>query len=324
MNDASLTPELLIGRLTAWFAARLGTRVSIESLAPISGGEVNDVRVVRLRLGNEWRSYLLRWDPIVGPYAPYDMAGQFDRFVALRRTSIPVPAPLWLETDRSILGRDFWVSEFVTAETSGRLLDPDHPHSQARGRAFLDMLALIHQADWSGAGLQAHCPPLPPADLRAAIEASRGVAGVPPADVALWESVRQRLIATAPDDYPMALVHGDCSLSNYLFQGEEIVAVVDWDLARITDPLFDLGYYCAINDRFQTDKPEAERRRGRDAVVSGYRERTGAPLDRLAFWELYANFFNALSWLRPGWGTHGGGYAAYRQRLVELMAGPHA
>jgi thiamine kinase-like enzyme len=41
----------------------------------------------------------------------------------------------------------------------------------------------------------------------------------------------------------ISLLHGDCSLSNYIYTGVKIAAVVDWELATLGDPQQDVGYY---------------------------------------------------------------------------------
>ena len=322
-NATGDRPSRLASALGGWLASRIevdGLRV--VSITPVSGGLVNDVRRVDISFRGGEASYLLRWDPVEGPYAPYDVALQFERFVRLRRTDLPVPEPLWLETDPDIIGRAFWISEFIEAETPGRLLDPDHPRSAERRRAFVDMLARIHGADWRGAGMGEVCPVLDPAALRASlVVAADTIDRLPPEDRALFGAALDRLKDTAPASYPLTLTHGDCSLSNYMFRGDRVVAVLDWDLVRITDPVLDLGYYCAISDRFQMDRPLAVREAMRRKVVDAYAARTAVRLDTLPFWELHQTMFAALSWLRPGWGGQPQqGFAAYRARLAELMA----
>lgn len=312
-------------RMEAWLRARTGWGgLRIESIEAISGGLVNEIRRVDVDPGDPGMGgrarYVLRWDPLEGPYAPYDMVGQFLLFEALGRTAVPVPKPLWVEADASVIGRAFWLSEFVEGETMGRLLPPNA--SSARLAGFVDALATIHAADWGFVGLADHCPVIRPEGIAGLVEqAAQDFVHLTDMDRPLFEVVRQSLHSSAPTHFEPALTHGDCSLSNYLFRGDRVAAVVDWDLRRITDPILDLGYYCAISDRFQMTLLPADRAARRMRVVEAYRARTGRSLQTLPFWEMFCTFFNALTWVRPGWGARGDGFAAYRVRLKELLDG---
>lgn len=312
------------GPLADWFRRRLAApELEIAAIAALSGGLVNHVATVDLRRAPSAaiERLLLRIDPVTGPYAPYDMAEQFDRFVRLEAVDLPVPKPLFLETDRSVIGRDFWVSEFVEGDCFGRLLDLDAPEGEHHLQSFMDALARIHGADWRAAGLDRRCPPLGPPELGATIErAGAPIAGLAASDRAIFEAIRVRLRSSIPADFPMALTHGDCSISNYIFRGGDIVAIVDWDLARISDPVSDLGYYAAIHHRFRMTQPRAARAAALAPVIAAFRARSGADLATLAFWEMFQGFANALSWVRPGWDGQASGFAAYRDRLAELLA----
>ena len=309
----------LHARLADWLAQRIGSPVRIEAIEPLSGGLVNVIRRVTVSVLNGAESrFVLRWDPVEGPHAPYDMAAQFRLFEALATTAIPVPRPLWLESDPAVIGRTFWFSEFVVGETMGRLLSPEA--SPARLASYVDALAVIHGTDWRQAGLAGHAPVIAPAAIPDLIaQAAQDFTYLATVDRPVFARARDALLARAPRDFTPALTHGDCSLSNFLFRGDAVAAVVDWDLIRITDPTLDLGYYCAINDRFQMHLPRGERAARRAPVVEAYRRRSGRSLETLPFWDLFCTFYNALTWVRPGWGGTGDGFCAYRARLEELL-----
>lgn len=318
--------ERLCGALTPWLADKLADpSVVIEDIRPLAGGLVNVIYFLTLSGGADtrpWRRRLvLRCDPITGPQAPYDMPGQFATYQAVARAGVPIPQALWLETDPRVLGRDFWVSEFVEAEAVGRLIYPDQPLAEERMAAYVDMLARIHEADWRGAGLDACVPVIGPGQIEDLIEAETGFLDGAPSreDRGLFEAARARLKRTAPQSFAPSLTHGDCSLSNYLFEGARIIAVVDWDLALITDRMRDVAFYGSLLFRFNPETPDAVKEDRRARFVDAYQARTGASAETLMFWEIYANYHNALSWTRPGWPTSSGGYEAYTARLRTLM-----
>ena len=309
--------------LRRWFAARLeAAELEVVAVRPVSGGLVNHVGFVDVRRRPDARSerFLIRVDPVTGPYAPYDMPAQYDRFVRLHRAGLRVPRPLFLETDRSVVGREFWISEFVEGETPGRLLDLDTGQGTRRLHSYVAALADIHATDWQAAGLERRCPPLDIPALRHGLAApGPELDRLEAADRALFEATATRLRAMLPSSFPMRLTHGDCSLSNYIYRGADVAAVVDWDLARITDPVSDLGYYCAIHHRFQMALPRRVRRDRLVPVIDAYAAGTGEDIASLPFWEMFHSWTNALSWLRPGWGKQASGFSAYRDRLCELL-----
>jgi aminoglycoside phosphotransferase (APT) family kinase protein len=59
------------------------------------------------------------------------------------------------------------------------------------------------------------------------------------------------LAANVPTERPPTLVHGDYHYGNMLFRGHELVAVLDWEIAEIGQPLLDLGCLCIVAIRRQ-------------------------------------------------------------------------
>jgi aminoglycoside phosphotransferase (APT) family kinase protein len=59
------------------------------------------------------------------------------------------------------------------------------------------------------------------------------------------------LARSVPAERPPTLVHGDYHYGNMLFRGPEVVAVLDWEIAEIGQPLIDLGCLCIVSVRRQ-------------------------------------------------------------------------
>jgi aminoglycoside phosphotransferase (APT) family kinase protein len=90
------------------------------------------------------------------------------------------------------------------------------------------------------------------------------------------------------------LVHGDFRNGNLIFDTTGVVAVLDWELAHIGDPMEDLGWICANPWRFgQVDKPVGGFGE-REDMYAGYEAAGGDPVDRAhaRFWEV----FGSLRW----------------------------
>ena len=60
-----------------------------------------------------------------------------------------------------------------------------------------------------------------------------------------------RLAELKPKERPPTLVHGDFHYGNMLFRGPKVVAVLDWEIAQLGQPLLDLGCLCVIAQRRQ-------------------------------------------------------------------------
>jgi aminoglycoside phosphotransferase (APT) family kinase protein len=65
------------------------------------------------------------------------------------------------------------------------------------------------------------------------------------------------LAAQPPQERTPALVHGDYHYGNMLFRNHEVVAVLDWEIAQIGQPLLDLGCLAVVGRRHPGDWPEA-------------------------------------------------------------------
>ena len=119
---------------------------------------------------------------------------------------------------------------------------------ETHGRALeelVDALVAIHAVDWRACGLGdlAHDRRLPGPPAHALARAARLVRRPRPARRA--PRSRDWLDAHRPADQPSALCHGDYKLDNVLFAPEpppRLLAVVDWEMAAIGDPLVDLAW----------------------------------------------------------------------------------
>ncbi|EMA60202.1 phosphotransferase family protein [Halorubrum lipolyticum] len=171
---------------------------------------------------------------------------------ALGDTDVPVPRTLRACDDHGVLGSDFYVME----RTAGDVLRDDEPDRFADpaarervGTELVDALAAIHDVDYAAVGLAEFGRPAGytarqvdrwTAQLDWAFEATEAVRAVPElVELGEW------LAANAPDDHPDALVHGDFKLDNAMYgpgTPPEIVAVFDWELSTLGDPLADLGW----------------------------------------------------------------------------------
>jgi len=237
---------------------------------------------------------------------------EFRVITALAEQSFPVARPRHYCADTSVVGTPFYVMDYV----DGRVFwEPDIPGVAAAARAAIygavnAALAQLHSFDPVALGL---------ADF------GRGESYVA-RQVARWskqyrasETERiddmERLIAWLPDHLPppapVRLVHGDFRLDNVIIAPSSpgVVAVLDWELSTLGDPLADFAYYLMA-----WDMPSSPSGVGfgslagldlgtlgipsRAAAVEAYRSRTGLdPGPHLATYLAY-NFFRLAAILQ--------------------------
>ena len=119
------------------------------------------------------------------------------------------------------------------------------------------------------------------------------------------DELARRLRAALPDSPPPTIVHGDYRLDNTMLAPDDpgrIVAVLDWEMATLGDPLSDLGLFLALlrprrradrqrrRDDLARSRLPTSRRRGR----SGTRKQSGRDVSQLDFYELLAAYKLAI------------------------------
>ncbi len=242
MDDREALPSLDL--LTAWLRRQPALEhARATSIERMEGGASNIT--CRLRIASApWPDAVLRIQRPHGIFEPYDVLREGRVLDLLAGSVVPVPRVLAREADPAVLGAPFLLMEFVDAPHMGVA------GSHASYQAFAAMVATIHELDWRAAGLDFLGVPPSAADaLRGEIEVIesrrvRFVAGREP----LLVSAADRLRSTVPADGRLALCQGDINVFNYLVRSGRVVAVVDWEQARISDPRSDVGQLIALSN----------------------------------------------------------------------------
>ena len=166
---------------------------------------------------------------------------------ALGRAGIPVPAAYCLCEDESVIGRAFYVMEFV----DGRVLwDQSLPGMKPgeRRAVYEEMnrvIAALHQVDYRAVGLEDFGKP----GNYLSRQIGRWSKQYQASETEKIEAM-DRLMRWLPENIPegdeTAVVHGDFRLDNLIFHPAEprVVAVLDWELSTLGHPLADFSYHC--------------------------------------------------------------------------------
>ena len=174
---------------------------------------------------------------------------------ALESTPVPVPRTLCLCEDPSVLGTPFYVMEHV----AGRIFDdPSLPalgpgQRAAVYRAQATTLATLHSVRPDQVGLQGYGADRGYNGRQVRRWGQQYLTTAAPGEqpmgemVSLMEQLAARVPASDADPCATRISHGDYRLDNLVFDGarcDRVVAVLDWELSTLGDPLADLAYSC--------------------------------------------------------------------------------
>jgi aminoglycoside phosphotransferase (APT) family kinase protein len=244
-------PAALEGYLRAHLEGASGP-FSVEQFA---SGHSNLTYLLRLGAA-EW---VLRRPPFGNQVkSAHDMGREYRVLSKLCLVYPPAPRPVLYCDDPGILGAPFYVMERRRGIVLCRQLPPGRVIDPATARRLstqlIDNLALLHSLDYHAAGL---------GDLgRPQGYVSRQVTGwteryarARTDDLPAIDRVAGWLAERLPPESSPALVHNDYKYDNLVLDPDDltrIVAVLDWEMATVGDPLMDLGttlgYWVEAND----------------------------------------------------------------------------
>ncbi|MET0986453.1 MAG: phosphotransferase family protein, partial [Steroidobacteraceae bacterium] len=215
----------------------------IKALRIMPGGRSKRTVIFELEHNPVLPSRLVLRSDLVAGQMGTSVADEYPLLTRLHAAGLPVPQPLLLETDPSILNGMFMiVNEIENAEIAGepfgeeRRLRPQGSHMGPDfGHQVAQFLARLHAVPIApGAVVNPH------EEIRQLYEQWRTIEPMP-RSIGLELGFAWLLSHPLSEDRPRALVHGDFGCHNILTRGGELVAVLDWELAGEADPAADFG-----------------------------------------------------------------------------------
>jgi aminoglycoside phosphotransferase (APT) family kinase protein len=213
---------------------------------------------------------------------------------------VPVPEVLAVCADPAVIGAPFYVMPRLDGVVlSGSPAPALAGHERATGEALVDTLVALHAVDWRAAGLDGFGRP--DGYLERQLARFAGLwARHRTRDLPAMERVGAWLAAHRPASPPATIVHGDFRLGNLMYAPApppRVVALLDWEMSTIGDPLADLGYLCTF--WVQHDDPPAgifeqhafTRGDGwptREELLARYAERSGRALGDIGWYRVLA------------------------------------
>jgi aminoglycoside phosphotransferase (APT) family kinase protein len=236
--------------LTTWLEKNLPDLAGPVTVESFKGGQSNPT----YKLNTPTQSYVMRAKP--GPVAKllpsaHAIEREFAVMRGLHGSDVPVPRMYCLCEDESIIGRAFYIMEFMP----GRILwDQTLPGmtTTERGAIYNEMnrvIAALHSVKFADRGLANYGRPGNYFDRQISRWSKQYLASITQAIPEM-----DQLIAWLPKHIPamaraenmVSIVHGDYRLDNLMFHPTEprIVAVLDWELSTLGHPLADFSYHC--------------------------------------------------------------------------------
>ncbi|WP_417621723.1 phosphotransferase family protein [Parasphingorhabdus sp.] len=127
--------------------------------------------------------------------------------------------------------------------------------------------------------------------------------------IPIYEYAFHWLNRNAPDASDKYLVHGDFRMGNLMIDPAGLTAVLDWELARIGDPVQDLAYMCTPSWRFGHYDKVAGGFDNEESFLQAYAKASGTDVDRerFLFWLIYSTLWWGVACMVMGqiWRGHG-------------------
>jgi aminoglycoside phosphotransferase (APT) family kinase protein len=230
-------------KLSAWLQGNVEGFAGPLTLNQFKGGQSNPT----YQLVTPTKKYVLRKKP-GGKLLPsaHAVDREFRVISALYPTGFPVARPYALCTDESIVGAIFYVMEMVEGRIlwNGRLPDCTNDERRAIYEHKIATLAQLHNTDVDKVGLSDFGKP----GNYFARQIDRWSKQYKLSETETIPKMN-RLIEWLPQTIPpgerVSIVHGDYRLDNMVLHATEprVIAVLDWELSTLGDPLGDFTYY---------------------------------------------------------------------------------
>jgi aminoglycoside phosphotransferase (APT) family kinase protein len=240
------------------------------------------------------------------PKSGHDMKREFTVQSKLASAYPYVPEMVAFCDDKSVLGSDF----YVMAKVPGIILRKDLPKgfelspesARALSTSWVERLVDLHAVDPVTAGLQ---------DLgKSDGYVGRQIGGwtkrynaARTRNVPSFKKVIRWLEENQPDDVANCVIHNDWRLDNVVLDPDDpgkIIAVLDWEMATLGDPLMDLGSAMAywiepgqkgrMAEQFRLQPSNVPGMISRDEIVKLYSEKSGLEIPDWRFYEVYGYF----------------------------------
>ena len=236
--------------LGAWLQAHVHGFQGPVTVEMFKGGQSNPT----YKLTTPSARYVMRMKP--GPVAQllpsaHAIEREYAVMRALRSTAVPVPEMLALCEDESVLGRAFYIMEYMEGRVLWNQALPGMSPDE-RAAIYQEMnrvIAALHTVDYAQQGLTNYGKPGNYFERQIKRWSQQYIASMtqPIEDMErLMEWLPAHIPGIARDERLVGIVHGDYRMDNLMFEhgAPKVCAVLDWELSTLGHPLADFSYHC--------------------------------------------------------------------------------
>lgn len=292
--------------VTRWLSSKVEELSSLPEVTQFTGGASNWTYRLDFSQQQPAHDFILRRAPAgTKARSAHDMEREYKLQKALKPVFPWVPEMVGYCADPDVIGSDFYVMHriegIIPRKNMPRGLQLSSQQSNALCRNMLDKLIALHKVDIQSSGLE---------------EFGKGE-GYAERQIKGWTKRYQQartwnvpsgkyitdwLAANLPAHERLCMTHNDYRLDNLILNPEDptdILAVLDWELATIGDPLMEVGNMLAYWIEADDDAIARSTRRQpthlkgmftRQQIIEYYCEQTGIKIDSFAFYEVYGLF----------------------------------
>ena len=299
-----------LARLTAWLDRNeLGVVGAPLQTRFLSGGSQNEI----FELRRDGLHGAMRIPP---PSAPADrdrgILREWRILQALGGSDVPHTEAIGVCTDPSVLGRPFYVMDFVDGWSPMELhggawpppFDDDHVARQGLAYELVEGIARLSTLDWRGRGLGDLGRP----DGFHERQVDRWTAfldRIKGRELPGFDEASAWLRSHRPIDYVPGIMHGDYQFANVMYRHgapARLAAIVDWEMGTVGDPKLDLAWVVAGWPHDTTPRPrhsaggyvDMTHMPSRDEVLGRYSQVSGRQVDDIDYYVVLARWKLAI------------------------------
>jgi aminoglycoside phosphotransferase (APT) family kinase protein len=240
--------------LAEWMSEQGLGEGPLDNVAKISGGTQN----IMLRFTRSGREYVLRRGPKhLRPRSNVVIMRETEVLAALAGSDVPHPRLIASCADVDVIGDAvFYLMEPIDGFNAGQEIPELHANDAAvrfgMGLSMAESLAKLGAVDYTAVGLRDYGKPDGFLERQvprwlSELEGYKEFDNYPGPDIPGVDDVATWLQQRRPAQWTPGIMHGDYHAANVMFSrtGPEVVAIVDWEMSTIGDPLLDLGWLLA-------------------------------------------------------------------------------
>ena len=283
-------------RVETFIRLETSAPVAIDQVIPLPGGASRDTWLIMGTIDNEPTHLVLRRDLETEMVEQALTREQEFRLIkAAFESGVRVPRPRWYATDSAVLGKPFFVMDYVEGVSIGPKVIRDPDLATARKRLpeqLAQELATIHAIDIHTHELNfLDAPTAGQSPSHKAVQDTRHAVEKLNINNPALEYGLRWCEQNAPDCDAITVIHGDFRIGNLLVGPEGLTAVIDWEFSRVGDPAEDLAWPTVRDWRFGNGQLKLGGFGDREPFIAHYEQVSQRTIDRKAvdFWEILGN-----------------------------------